>query len=657
MTDYQPGLDRREATGSSLTVRGVIIGAVLCGAIGLAGPHWTLYLSLTGLFSDYHGAGPVFCLLAVILVFNLCLGLLARWFRLKAGELRVIAAMTLTAGAIATSGLVAYLVPGMTAPYYHANEANQLHARVCPILEKLPVHRWLFAVDPNGGHIAIEKFWAGIPDGAPIPWQPWVRPLIWWGLFVMALFGVMIAVVSIMRKQWVDHEHLSFPIAQIPAELVSAAARPRHSSTVLHSRAFWLGAGFAVAVGTVRGLSNHYPWLPSLRIQHAVSGLGPMDLRVSVSLLIIGLVFLIPSRVAFSIWSLNLASWILRSFIREYGFGMNEWMLYGVVGHPELQHVSMGALAVFAGGSLWAGRRHLKRVLLCAVGRRPGYDRGEPASYRTALLVVALGSVFCVAWFYLVGMKVHYAVLLLLITVCVYYGLARIIAQCGLPAINSPAVPSTWMASAFGTATLGSEQVVGLGAHLTWHADLRNSPMSGAAHGQYLTGRRSGGLFWAMMIGLLTTYVVASLFTIRLGYHHGASTMHPWYVNLSSSLTWRWTSSMAQATEGPNWAGVTWTGVGAAAMVLLIVAQRLFFWWPFHPVGFLTSGTFLVTVFWFSVFLSWLIKVTVVYVGGGRAYRMARRLFIGAVLGTFAIGGMWAVIDGFVGSGGGVFSL
>jgi hypothetical protein len=257
-----------------------------------------------------------------------------------------------------------------------------------------------------------------------------------------------------------------------------------------------------------------------------------------------------------------------------------------------------------------------------------------------------------------VGLSFLFGGILLLLTFVVYYAMARVIAQCGLPAINSPVVPSPYMASAFGTRLLGRQQVIGLGAHLSWHADLRNSPLSGAGHGMYLTGRRSRGLLWLLMLGLVITYVVGALFTVRLGYRHGAGGMHPWYVHNSSSLTWRWTSAMAEAEGDPGYAGMAWAGAGALVMAALMVAQRLLFWWPIHPVGFLTSGAFLVTAFWFSIFLAWLIKVLVVSFGGGSAYRTGRRFFIGLVLGNFAAGGVWAIVDTFTRSvGNAVFIL
>ncbi|MFO7956934.1 MAG: DUF6785 family protein [Candidatus Brocadiia bacterium] len=644
--------ERGQAPATYLTLRSLLLGCVICGLFGLAGPYWCFYLMSSSMFSDYHTAGATFALLMLALVFNAGLVFVWRRLRLSGGELRFITAMTLTSGSIVTSGLIAYLIPGMTSPYYHSSAANQLEARVWPLLEGLRMQHWLFPLDPGGGKIAIKNFWIGLPRGEPIPWGPWIRPLIWWGVFVMAMFAVMVAIMTIMRKQWIDHEHLSYPIAQVPAELCSAAEDPWHRNSIIRSRAFWIGAGLTFLLSCSTGLRHYFGIFPQLRISHAVSGLGPMDLSINLGPVIVGLVFLIPNRVAFSVWFLALLSWVLRSFIRAYGFGMQEWMLYGVVGHPELQHVTMGSMLVFAGGSLWLARAHLKRVLASALGRLEGYDRGEPSSYRTAVLTVLVGSAIVVVWFCFAGMKPFYAVILLVLTLVIYYGMSRVIAQCGLPAINSPVVPSTYMASAFGSRVLGARQAVGLGANLTWHADLRNSPMSGAGHGMYLTGRRSKHLFWAMMLGLLISYVVASVCTIWLGYRHGATGLHQWYINNSSRLTWHWTSSMAQANADPSYVGLAWMLVGALVMGLLMLAHRSLFWWPIHPVGFLTNGAFLVTAFWFSIFMAWLIKVGVVYVGGQGLYRTARRFFIGVVLGNFAAGGIWAVIDTLADSSG-----
>ena len=47
--------------------------------------------------------------------------------------------------------------------------------------------------------------------------------------------------------------------------------------------------------------------------------------------------------------------------------------------------------------------------------------------------------------------------------------------------------------------------------------------------------------------------------------------------------------------------------------------------------------------------MAWLCKVLVLKYGGARWYRRTKPFFLGMILGQYASGGMWIVIDGFTG--------
>lgn len=640
-----PGAPDRGDT--CLTVRGVAIALVLCVLIGLAGPYWCFLLGSSRMFVDYHAGGQVFTLVVLLALFNAALACVWRRFRLLGRELRLITAMTLCSGAVCTAGLVAYLIPGMTGAFYYATAANKMEKTLWPLL-----NRRLFPLDGDGGIVAIEKFWSGIPKAEPIPWGPWVGPLILWGIFLIALFACMMALMALMRKQWMDHEHLSFPIAQVPAELCRAAEQPGSASSILRSRPFWIGVGIAFLLASSGGLNHHFGGFPNFRIRHDIVGVWAMPLRINVDLVILGLVFLIPNRITFSIWSLSLLSWGTRVFIRTYSFQLRDWMPYGVVGHPELQHVAMGSMIALTAGSLWLGRHHLGRALRCALGREPGYDRGEPCTYRTAFVTIAACLAVVMIGFRYAGLDFRYAGVLVLVTLIIHYSIARVTAQCGLPTFNTPAVPSTYVVAIVGSRALGPQQTAVMGMHLAWHGDLRGSAFSASGHGMYLTGRRSRGTFWAMLGALALTYAVASAFTVYLGYRHGASNMPSWFIQNPTRITWQWANGMVAEPRGPSQAGIILTAVGAVVMAGLMLAQRTFFWWPIHPVGFLTSGSYIVTAFWFTIFLAWLTKLLVVRFGGHKTYAGARKFFIGIVLGYFIAGGLWAVLDTLLGTTG-----
>ena len=631
---------------SGITVRSVLVGCLMCIVIGLVGPYWSVFLMSSRMFADYHTAGATFFLFILLVVFNLGLGRLWRPLAFRAGELMAVTAMMLVGGSIVSSGLIAYFIPGMTAPYAQATSSNRWNEIIWPHMKP-----WLAPLDPNGGTFAIRKFWQGLEPGAPILWGPWLRPIALWGIFLLALFVCMIAVMALMRKQWIDNEHLSYPIAQVPAELCAAGARSSGAGSILRSGAFWIGVGVMFLLASSGGVGHYFGGLSAFRISHDVTGLGPAALPINLQPVVVGLVFLIPNRVAFSVWFLTLVSWGVRGFMTAYNLNLSEYMVYGVVGNPSLQHLAMGGLLVFFFASIWLSRGHLRRAWRCALGRgERGYDAAEPARYRTIFAVVLLSILIMLVWLHAAGLSLWFAALFLLMILVVYYGMARVIAQCGLPSLNSPALASTWLASIFGGAAIGSQQATLLGATVAWHADLRNSVMSGAGHGMYLAEKRTRGLFWPMVLALVVTYVTGCLFSVYLGYRHGAANMDTWFYQASVPHPWNWTASLIQGNRGPSGAGMVWTAAGAVLMASLILAQRSLFWWPIHPVGFLICSSFLVTAFWFSIFLAWLIKVFIVEFGGYGLYRGARRFFIGSVLGYFLAGGLWAFVDTFTGS-------
>ncbi|MFO7957836.1 MAG: DUF6785 family protein [Candidatus Brocadiia bacterium] len=633
-----PGVEPDRSPRRSFSLRALFIGCLLSVLIGVAEPYLTIYLNSSYLFTDYHEGGAAFFIGVLFILFNVVLAALWKGLALTKHELLFIAAMMFASGSVVTSGGVTHLIPMMSSVYYHANLANQWHNEIIPHLQS-----WLAPLDPGGGQVAIDGFWEGISPGEPLPWGPWLRPLLLWGVYLMAVWAMLTAIMSFLRKQWVEYEHLSFPIAQIPEELCEAAGRPRRGPSIFDSRMFWLGLGGSFLLYSLWGIAFYAVGHQGrFRIAQDIALAPGYNLRVRLDLVVVGLIFLIPNRIAFSVWSLALLSWFARSLIAARGLGMQENMPYG--GPPETQHMVIGALVVFTISGLYYARRHLARAFRCALGTgEEGYDRNEPTSYRTALLTMLVALVVMVVWLGYSGLRLPYALVFVLFFIIVYYAMARIIAQVGLPSASAPVVPASYVGSLFGTANLGPQQVGAL-AHQFWNADLRNTPAVSTMHGMRLADRRYG-LFAAMLLSILIAYVTASITVIATSYRAGASSLSAWFIINSSRVPWWWMTSKLSQNQGLNLIGLGWSGFGAVAMGCLIAAQRAFFWWPLHPVAFLIANTHMVINFWFSIFFAWMLKVAIVRLGGHRAYRKARRLFIGAVLGGFAAGGLWAFID------------
>ena len=73
--------------------------------------------------------------------------------------------------------------------------------------------------------------------------------------------------------------------------------------------------------------------------------------------------------------------------------------------------------------------------------------------------------------------------------------------------------------------------------------------------------------------------------------------------------------------------------------------RRLSPFWPIHPAGYaIASSTWTVGMLWFSIFISWAIKRTVLKFGGVRLYRQVFPFFLGLLLGEYLVGGGWVVV-------------
>ena len=56
------------------------------------------------------------------------------------------------------------------------------------------------------------------------------------------------------------------------------------------------------------------------------------------------------------------------------------------------------------------------------------------------------------------------------------------------------------------------------------------------------------------------------------------------------------------------------------------------------------SSTWTMGMLWFSIFISWVIKNTILRFGGISLYRKVFPFFLGLLLGEYFVGGAWVVI-------------
>jgi hypothetical protein len=82
-------------------------------------------------------------------------------------------------------------------------------------------------------------------------------------------------------------------------------------------------------------------------------------------------------------------------------------------------------------------------------------------------------------------------------------------------------------------------------------------------------------------------------------------------------------------------------------MFALVICYHRFYWWPIHPIGYLTAYSFSMKELWFCFFLGWLFNALCMRYGGIILFKKLRLLFVGLIVGDFIMGGLWALIGLF----------
>ena len=138
----------------------------------------------------------------------------------------------------------------------------------------------------------------------------------------------------------------------------------------------------------------------------------------------------------------------------------------------------------------------------------------------------------------------------------------------------------------------------------------------------------------SMVIGLVVSYYSA----LKISYQYGAP-----YTGGSGYL-YQLESLLLNPQKGTDWTNTGFMLFGSLFTLWLMWMRQVFLWWPFHPIGYMMLSAWASFKLWFSIFLGWSMKFAIVKYGGLRAYRSARPIFLGLVLGEMVCAGLWAII-------------
>ncbi len=588
--------------------------------------------------------GPVVVLFFLVVANMLVLRAAKRW-ALSQAELVILYAMLCLSTCAGGLGFVQFLINQMTAPFYFASSSNRWQERLWP-----HIPAWL-APRQEGALKAFYRGHATLYDGAVL--ASWAVPVLAWTAFIFAIFWVLLCATTLLRRQWIEEERLTFPLAYLPLEMTDGGG----ASAFWKSP--WMWAGFLIAglLESINFLSFLYPAIPSIPIkpigpnqldvwltQHPWNAAGMV--RLAFYPFAIGIAYLLSLDVSFSCWFFYLC--VKLANIGSSVLGLSEVGGAGMANRaPYIREQAVGAFVGIALFSLWMARRTLARAWQEA-WRPTGADRDDLMSSRLALLGGGTGLLFLIGFLAAMGLPLPVVVLLVLIYLCFALTLARIVSEAGAGWAFAPDwSPSSFTMDAFGADRFSPRTLVLLEGYTEWLSDMRDNPLPQQMQGMKL-GHATGvcarrflwPLVWASLFGILCAFWAH----LHIYYIYGASSakVRPWLASLGLAQ-FREVSALLSTPTPQDTTGLVAAGFGLVLALLLWRLRLQFSWWPLHPLGYALAVTPSMDYMWCPFFLAWLAKYLTVRYGGIKAYRRALPFFLGLILGDYVVPSLWGM--------------
>ncbi len=620
--------------------RGAALGAVMCVLVVSASIAYNTRMARMGLSNDVLAACALFYLIVIVGVVNPILRLIARPLAFTSRELFVAFAMMIVASALPSWGLMQMWVSTITCWQYFATPENMWGQLFVPYLPQAAVVRDVEA---------IQYLYEGLPPDQSLPWSAWIIPAAFWFPFFIIFYLSCFSTMVLFRKQWVEHERLTFPMMQFPLELCKEPPPGRIAPPFFKDKMVWLGAALPFIILSYNGVAAFVPGLNPLTLKTYIHVLRRTVVYViHLNFPALGFAYLVGVDISLSFWLFHVLARLETGVVNMLTSGLmrGSYVIYS--GPPMAANEGFGAMAVLFLSGVWIARKRLAHIF--RIGLRmetTKEDEHEYMSYRAAVWCVILGWFMVAVYLHATGFSWFQSAVFTVIAVVVLYSITRVVCEGGVGFARAVYLPSTFLANQFGTAGLGPTGVTALGFTFIWIGDIRTIAMTQAAQGMRLTEsiERRHPMIWCLLIAVVAAIFGSLITALVIGYKYGLFNCQPsWPVWRAGTVHWNQVARLLRTpyeTDPVTWA---FMGVGATVMYLLIFLRQRLVWWPVHYIGYVTSTSWPMGQVWFSIFLAWLIKSVVLKFGAGQVYQRSRMFFLGMIFGALATSGVWTVI-------------
>jgi hypothetical protein len=368
----------------------------------------------------------------------------------------------------------------------------------------------------------------------------------------------------------------------------------------------------------------------------------------------IGFAFLTSKQISFSFWFFFIMGGLLIGFLNLLGYNIPASAL-GITFGPTLSRPEetqmIGAYGIFFIFLLWLARQHLLDVLREAFWLKKGvHSETEWLSTRFSFWGFVIGSLGLMFWVSFFGVSFLTSFLVVAVFFMVMLVATRVICQGGIAYFTLTVAPIDGLIAFFGPRFFtGLGLLIAAVAQKVLFLDLRESLMPSLLHGRKVTQGIAnrvmivGGIAFALVAGVVVSYLAM----LSLSYKFGIRELH---VDWASRTTVSVYENVYSLIETPIAAGdwvLIFAIAGAITMLVLVICYHRFYWWPIHPIGYLTAYSSAMKILWFSFFLGWLANALCMRYGGVLLFKKFRLFFVGLIIGDFLMGGIWAVVGLF----------
>ncbi len=657
----QPAGVKEQKTGEKIRLRAILLGSFFALAICLITPFNNAFRQATPLGGGHFPLAP-FYILVWLMVLTAVLRFVFKGHKWITGkELLVSWALMVMLSGVAWTGLARTFFVNLTAPFHFATVEN----RWSEVLHPLMPDSWF----PQSAD-AISGLYNGLLGGRQlgwfevlkqIPWDTWLTPLWTWTIFVLLCYFVMICIVNLLSKQPLYNERMNFPLLRVPL-IMQEALDSNRMGQFFSNRFLLAGLMVPVCLHLLNGLAFYNPSIPQIPTLILAGKYFPkvgllsgfFKLKIFIYPAFIGFAFLTSKQISFSFWFFFIIGVLLFGLLSVLGLNIPAASL-GVTFGPTISRPEetqmIGAYIVFFLFLAWLARFHFVDIVRYGLGfKKDANPEAEWLSTRFAFWGFVVGSLAIVLWCHYFGIPILFSFLVVFAFFMFTLVAMRVICQGGIAYFTLTAAPMDGLMAFFGPKFFtGVGILVAAVIQKVLFVDLRESLMPSLLHARKLTDKTRNNrlIFLGIAITLVAGVLISFLAMLALSYKFGMRELQlDWATRTTVALYDNIYSLVESPVKPGEWVTI-FSVTGAVVMLVLVICYHRFYWWPIHPIGYLTAYSSAMRILWFSFFIGWACNALCMRYGGVRLFKKMRNFFIGLIIGDFFMAGTWAIIGLF----------